>query len=124
MKNEVFEAKAIARYIRISPFKVRRVVDQIRGKSFEEALMILVFLQYRSCSYILKVLRSAAKNAQKNFGIPKSSLYIKSVTVSGGPIMKRFRPRAQGRGFAIQKPTCHIYVIVGQRFRENLLFNF
>jgi ribosomal protein L22, bacterial type len=116
MNNKVFESKAIARYITVSPFKVRRVVDQIRGKSFEEALMILVFLQYRSSFSVLKVVRSAAKNAQENFGISKSSLYIKNITVSGGPIMKRFRPRAQGRGFPIRKPTAHIYVTVGQRF--------
>ena len=109
MTNKVIEATAIARYIRISPFKVRRVVDQIRGKSFEEALMLLVFLQYRSCFSILKVLRSAAKNAQENFGIPKSSLYIKSITVSEGPIMKRFRPRVSAHlnSFGSCSPFVH-----------------
>nr|YP_006234189.1 ribosomal protein L22 [Eutreptiella gymnastica]CCE26476.1 ribosomal protein L22 [Eutreptiella gymnastica] len=103
---------AYARYIRMSPYKVRRVLDQIRGRSYEEALMILEFMPYRACDPVLKVLYSAASNAKDRFGLQKSSLVISEARADKGPTMKRFRPRAQGRGFPIQKPTCHIIVTV------------
>ena len=103
---------AYARYIRMSPYKVRRVLDQIRGRSYEEALMILEFMPYRACDPVLKVLYSAASNAKDRFGLQKSSLVVSEARADKGPIMKRFRPRAQGRGFPIQKPTCHIVITV------------
>jgi len=103
---------AYARYIRMSPYKVRRVLDQIRGRSYEEALMILEFMPYRACDPVLKVLYSAASNAKDRFGLQKSSLIVLEARADKGPIMKRFRPRAQGRGFPIQKPTCHIVITV------------
>jgi large subunit ribosomal protein L22 len=122
MVFKVFCSKAVARYIRISPFKVRRIIDLIRGRSFEESLMILVFMQYGCSRAIFKVLKSASKNAQQNFGISKSTLFVKDIRVQAGPIMKRFRPRAQGRGFPIKKPTCHIFVTLSNHFIGNLLF--
>jgi large subunit ribosomal protein L22 len=106
------ESKAFARSIRMSPHKVRRVADQIRGKSYEEALMILQFMPYKACNPILKLLYSAAANAKNNFNFAKSSLRINEIQVNQGPVMKRFQPRAQGRGYPILKPTCHISIIL------------
>jgi large subunit ribosomal protein L22 len=108
-KNEV---KAIARYIRMSPRKVRRVLDQIRGRSYREALIILEFMPYRSCEPILKALRSAVANAEHNEGMDPTNLVVSSAFADAGPVLKRFRPRAQGRAFQIRKPTCHITVAV------------
>ena len=106
------EAKAIARYVRMSPYKVRRVLDQIRGRSYQEALIILQFMPYSACDPILKVLRSAAANAEHNQGLERSTLIVSQAYADGGPTLKRFRPRAQGRAYQIRKPTCHITVAV------------
>ncbi|HLO47688.1 MAG TPA: 50S ribosomal protein L22 [Kamptonema sp.] len=109
------EVKAIARYIRMSPHKVRRVLDQIRGKSYREALVLLEFMPYRSCEPILKVLRSAAANAEHNEGMDRAKLIVSQAFADGGPVLKRFRPRAQGRAYQIRKPTCHITVAVAMQ---------
>lgn len=106
------EVKAIARYIRMSPFKVRRVLDQIRGRSYREALIILEFMPYRACDPILKALRSAVANAEHNQGLDPSKLMVSQAYADQGPCIKRFRPRAQGRAYQIRKPTCHIIVAV------------
>jgi large subunit ribosomal protein L22 len=106
------EVKAIARYIRMSPYKVRRVLDQIRGRNYREALIILEFMPYRACDPVLKVLRSAVANAEHNSGLEPSSLVVSQAYADGGPTLKRFRPRAQGRAYRIHKPTCHITVVV------------
>lgn len=105
-------SKAVAKYIRISPIKVRRILNQIRGRSYQEALMILEFLPYKACDPIWKVLNSAAANAQNNFNIKKQNLFIKVIFADQGPTLRRMRPRAQGRGYKILKPTCHITVIL------------
>jgi len=105
-------SKAVAKYIRISPNKVRRILNQIRGRSYQEALMILEFLPYKACDPIWRVLNSAAANAQNNFNIKKQNLFIKVIFADQGPILRRMRPRAQGRGYKILKPTCHITVIL------------
>ncbi len=106
------EAKAIARYIRMSPSKVRRVLDQIRGRSYREALIILEFMPYRACEPIIKVLRSAVANAEHNQGLDPTDLVISKAFADGGPTLKRYRPRAQGRAYQIRKRTCHITVAV------------
>lgn len=106
------EVKAIARYVRMSPYKVRRVLDQIRGRSYQEALIILRFMPYKSCEPIVKVLRSAAANAEHNRGFDPASLVVSQAFADGGPSLRRFRPRAQGRAFQIRKPTCHITLAV------------
>ena len=106
------EAIAIARYTRMSPFKVRRVLDQIRGRSYREALMILEFMPYKACEPIIKVLRSAAANAEHNLGLDRAELLVSQAYADGGPCLKRFRARAQGRAYQIRKPTCHITVAV------------
>jgi len=112
------EVKATARYIRMSPFKVRRVLDQIRGRSYREALIILEFMPYRACEPILKVLRSAAANAEHNEGFDRASLIISQAYADQGPVLRRFRPRAQGRAYQIRKPTCHITIAVAPDFEE------
>lgn len=112
MATDTSEVKAIARYIRMSPFKVRRVLDQIRGLSYREALIILEFMPYRSCGPVLKVLRSAVANAEHNAGLDPEQLKITQAYADQGPVLKRFQPRAQGRAYQIRKPTCHITVAV------------
>ena len=108
------EIKAIARYIRMSPYKVRRVLDQIRGRSYRDALIILEFMPYKACEPVLKVLRSAVANAENNAGLDPQKLVVSTAFADGGPSLKRFRPRAQGRAYQIRKPTCHITVAVAE----------
>ncbi len=105
-------AKAHGRFIRGSVSKVRRVLDQIRGRSYRDALIMLEFMPYRSTGPITKVLRSAVANAEHNLGLDPSTLVISNATADMGPSMKRYRPRAQGRAFAIKKQTCHINIAV------------
>jgi large subunit ribosomal protein L22 len=106
------EARAVSKYIRMSPSKIRRVLRQIQGKSYKDALLILEFLPYASCEPIIKVLRSAAANAKHNKGFDESKLIVKAAFADQGPTMKRFRPRAQGRAYRILKATSHITIIV------------
>ncbi len=106
------QTKAIARYIRMSPFKARRVLNQIRGRSYSEALIVLEFMPYRACEPIVKVLRSAAANAEHNNGLDRKDLVVSQAFADGGPTLKRYRPRAQGRAYQIRKRTCHITVAV------------
>lgn len=106
------EVKAIAKYVRISPQKVRRILDQIRGKSYKDAVILLSVMPYRACNLILKLVDSAAANAYTTKGLNKNTLIISKTFVDKGPTLKRFRPRAQGRGYRILKPTCHITVEV------------
>ncbi len=105
-------AQAHGRYLRGSVSKVRRVLDQIRGRTYRDALIMLEFMPYRSTAPITKVLRSAVANAENNLGLDPSSLVIYQATADMGPSMKRYRPRAQGRAFAIKKQTCHISIAV------------
>lgn len=107
-------ATATARYIRMSPYKVRRVLDQIRGRSYRDALIILEFMPYAACEPVLKVLRSAVANAENNAGLDPTKLIVSTAFADGGPSLKRFRPRAQGRAYQIRKPTCHITVAVAE----------
>jgi large subunit ribosomal protein L22 len=106
------EVRAVAKRVRMSPHKVRKVIDQIRGRSYEEALMLLEFMPYRACYPILQAVCSAAANANHNLGLSKANLVINKAMVDQGSVLKRFRPRAQGRGYPIRKPTCTITVYV------------
>ena len=108
-KNEI---RAVSKYIRMSPSKVRRVLRQIKGKTYSEALLLLEFMPYASCAPIIKVLRSATANARNNFGMDETKLVIKSAFADQGPTMKRFRPRAQGRAYKILKATSHITIVM------------
>ena len=108
-KNEI---RAVSKYVRMSPGKIRRVLRQIQGKTYSEALLLLEFMPYASCSPIIKVLRSATANARNNFGMDEKELVIKSAFADQGPMMKRFRPRAQGRAYRILKATSHITIVM------------
>jgi len=118
MAIDTAEVKAIARYIRMSPYKVRRVLDQIRGRSYREALIVLEFMPYAACEPILKVLRSAVANAEHNVGLDPKKLVVSQAYADQGSTLKRFRPRAQGRAYQIRKPTCHITVAVAEVAEE------
>jgi large subunit ribosomal protein L22 len=108
-KNEI---RAVSKYIRMSPTKIRRVLRQIKGKTYSEALLLLEFMPYASCIPIIKVLRSATANARNNFDMDENKLVIKSAFADQGPTMKRFRPRAQGRAYRILKATSHITIVM------------
>ena len=108
-KNEV---RAVAKYVRMSPSKIRRVLRQIQGKTYPEALLLLEFMPYASCEPIIKVLRSAAANARNNMNLDETNLVVKSAFADQGPVMKRFRPRAQGRAYRILKYTSHITIVM------------
>ena len=109
------EAKAVAKYIRMSPQKVRLVVDLVRGKNVQEAQNILRFTRKYASSVVLKVLKSAVANASQNPDIDENTLYVKEVFVDQGPSLKRWRARAQGRAAGIKKRTSHITVVVQER---------
>ncbi|MCM3687761.1 50S ribosomal protein L22 [Kocuria rosea] len=111
------EAKASARYIRVTPMKARRVVNLIRGQQANEALAILKFAPQGASEPVFKVLQSAVANARQladRDGRPfkEEELFVSEAFVDEGPTMKRFQPRAQGRAFRINKRTSHITVIV------------
>nr|YP_010279624.1 ribosomal protein L22 [Blyxa aubertii]QYH45319.1 ribosomal protein L22 [Blyxa japonica]UDZ60923.1 ribosomal protein L22 [Blyxa japonica]UKG21516.1 ribosomal protein L22 [Blyxa aubertii] len=106
------EVKVLAQHIHMSVFKARRVIDQIRGRSYEETLMILELMPYRASYPILKLVYSAAANASHNMGLNEANLFISKAEVNGGPIVKRLRPRARGRSYPIKRPTCHITIVL------------
>lgn len=106
------EFRAVSKYVRMSPSKIRRVLRQIKGKTYPEALCLLEFMPYASCSPIIKVLRSATVNARSGSASEEADLIVQSAFVDPGPIMKRFRPRAQGRAFRIKKRTSHITIVM------------
>jgi len=109
------DAKAVAKYVRISPRKARAVIDLIRGKDLKEAEAILKFTVHKGTDPIGKVLKSAAANAEHNFELDRDQLYVKAAYVDGGPVLKRLMPRAQGRGDIIKKRSSHITIVVGER---------
>ena len=104
--------RAVAKYVRISPDKVRIVLDIIRGKSYVEAIAILKNTRKAACEPLIKLVNSAASNAENNLNMNKNDLYIAECYANGGPILKRVQPRAQGRAFRINKRTSHITVIL------------
>ncbi len=111
----VTEARAIAKYIRMSPTKIVPVANLVRGKNVDEALTILKFTTGTASQYVEKVVASAAANAENNFGMDSSKLYVAEIFVNKGPTMKRWRAGAQGRAGAILKRSSHITVVVKER---------
>ena len=109
------EARAQARYVRVTPMKARRVVDVIRGLSATEAQAILKFAPQAASEPVGKVLASAVANAENNLNLNPATLFISEAYVDEGPTMKRFRPRAQGRAYPIRKRTSHITVVVAPK---------
>ena len=109
------EVKAIAKTVRISPRKVRLVLDLIRGKSAEEAFGILKFTPNHAARDVSKVLKSAVANATNNHELDETKLYVKACYANEGVTMKRFMPRAKGSAAEILKRTSHITVVVEER---------
>jgi large subunit ribosomal protein L22 len=105
-------ARAVARHVRISPNKARRVVNLVRGLPAKEALTVLQFAPQAASEPVYKVLASAIANAENNERLDPDSLLVAEAYVDEGPTLKRFRPRAQGRAYRIRKRTCHITVVV------------
>jgi large subunit ribosomal protein L22 len=113
--TEYPSAVAVARFVRVSPTKARRVIDLVRGKSVADALDILRWAPQSASEPVAKVIASAAANAQNNNGLDPSTLVVATVYADDGPTAKRIRPRAQGRAFRIRRRTSHITVIVESR---------
>lgn len=109
------EAKAIAKYVRMSPIKVGAVLDLIRGKNVREASAILEYTPREAAVAIKKVLHSAVANAENNHGLDADRLYVSDAYVGHGPTLKRFRPMDHGKAFRINKRTSHITVVVKER---------
>lgn len=107
------ESRAVAKYVRIAPRKVRFVMELIRGKNVDEAMSILKFTPNTAARAIEKVIHSAASNAENNLAADRVRLRIMRAFVDEGPTMKRIRPRAMGRANRIRKRTSHITVVVG-----------
>lgn len=106
------EVYALRQHIRISTHKARRIIDQIRGRSYEETLMILELMPYRACSPILKLIYSAAANASHNMGFNETNLIISKAEVNEGITVKKLKPQARGRGYLIKRSTCHITIVL------------
>jgi large subunit ribosomal protein L22 len=109
------EAKSIARYIRISPQKARLVADAVKGQRVEPALNALRFMPKKGARILRKVVESAVANASQNQAIDVDTLYIKSIHIDGGPMLKRIMPRAMGRANRILKRTSHITVVLEEQ---------
>jgi large subunit ribosomal protein L22 len=107
------QTNAILKGVRLSDQKGRLVADMIRGKPVDQALNILAFSKKKGAGIIKKVLESAIANAEHNDGADIDTLKVKTIYVEKGPVLKRFTARAKGRGNRIVKPTCHIFVTVG-----------
>ena len=111
-ENKEKRPHAIAKYVRVSPYKVRTVLALIRGKSYREAKAILDYSVNGSALAVKKVLMSAAANAEHNMGMDKADLYVAECFADGGQMLKRMQPVSKGRGHAILKRTSHITVIL------------
>ncbi|MDD6033079.1 MAG: 50S ribosomal protein L22 [Oscillospiraceae bacterium] len=109
------EAKAYLRNVRIAPRKVQIVLDLIRGKDTATAMAILKHTPKAACEYLEKLLKSAVANADHNFSMDVNNLYVAECYVCPGPIMKRIRPRAQGRAFHVFKRTSHITLVLKEK---------
>lgn len=109
------EARANAKYVRIAPRKVKIVCDMIRGKNVGTAAALLMQTPKSASEPVLKLLKSAAANAENNHSMDPEKLYVAEAYANPGPILKRFMPRAQGRAYRINKRTSHITVVVKER---------
>ena len=109
------EAKAVSRFVRVSPRKARIVIDQIRGKSVPAAREILKFTNRGIAETVAKTLNSAVANAEHNHHVRAESLVVKTAFADEGPTLKRIRPRAKGSASRIRKRTSHITIIVATR---------
>ncbi|YP_001718476.1 ribosomal protein L22 (chloroplast) [Manihot esculenta] len=111
-KRNTYEVYALGQHICMSPHKARRIIDQIRGRSYEETLMILELMPYRACYPIFKLIYSAAANASHNMGFNEANLIISKAEVNEGTTVKKLKPQARGRGYPIKRSTCHISIVL------------
>jgi large subunit ribosomal protein L22 len=109
------EVKASLKYARVGAQKARLVCDVVRGKDVNEAVKTLTFLNKKSAGLIKKLIESAVANAEDKKVMDVDNLYVKSIWVDQGPVLKRFRPRAQGRAFGVRKKTSHINVVLEEK---------
>ena len=109
------QAKAIAKYVRISPLKVNFICKEIRGKQVDEALAILKFTPKKGARILEKVLNSAIANAEHNFGLNREDLFVSQAYANDAPVMKRWRPKAKGMAYPILKRSSHVGVVVEER---------
>ena len=109
------EVKAVAKYERISPQKIRKLIGAVKGKPVQAGLEILRFMPLKGASIVEKVLRSAVANADQKEGIDVDDLIIRNIIADPGPMLKRFRARARGRGTRILKRTSHITVYLSEK---------
>jgi large subunit ribosomal protein L22 len=109
------EVKASLKYARVGAQKARLVADLVRGKDVNEAVKTLTFLNKKTAGLIKKIIESAVANAEYKKVMDVDNLYVKSIWVDQGPSLKRFRPRAQGRAYGIQKKTSHINVVLEEK---------
>jgi large subunit ribosomal protein L22 len=107
-------ARAQAKHIRESPYKVRRVLDLVRGLPVDEARIVLEFTNRKAAGTVIKVLDSAVANAEHNFALDADELYVAEAYADEGPTLKRWRPRARGRATKIRKRTSHITIVVAE----------
>ena len=108
------ETNAVAKFVRISPRKIRLIMDQVRGKRVEEALNMLSFAPQKGARILKKLINSAVANAEQNSGVDVDALFVKRVYADEGPTLKRFRPRAQGRATRIRKRSSHLTVVLDE----------
>lgn len=118
LAEETKEAFAIARYVRISPYKARAVADLIRGVDVAEASRILGFSKRAAAGPLLKLLDSAVANASQKYGFDRDELYVSSIHIDEGPTLRRWRPRARGRATRIRKRSCHMTIGVSRQPEE------
>nr|QXI88661.1 ribosomal protein L22 [Kalanchoe longiflora] len=112
IKKKKTKVYALGQHISMSAHKARKVVDQIRGRSYEETLMILELIPYRACYPIFKLVYSAAANASHNMDFKKGDLIVSKAEVNEGTTVKKLKPQARGRGYPIKRPTCHITIVL------------
>ncbi len=109
------EVKASLKYARVGAQKARLVADLVRGKDVNEAVKTLTFLNKKTAGMIKKLIESAVANAEYKKVMDIDNLYVKAIWVDQGPVLKRFRPRAQGRAFGVRKKTSHINVVLEEK---------
>ncbi len=109
------EAKAVAKWVRMSPLRARRVARAIQGKPVDEALVITQLAHSKGARVIRKVLESAIANAEHNYDLDVDRLYVKEARVDKGPFLKRLKPRSRGRADIIKRPTSHVTIVVAER---------
>jgi large subunit ribosomal protein L22 len=112
------EARVVSRHLHIAPRKVRLVADLVRGKGVGEAIGMLQHVPKKAAPLLVKALKSAIANAENTQRVDVDQLYVKTITVDGGPTAKRFLPRAHGRATKVRKRTAHLTVVVDERNRE------